>query len=191
MHLSKGTYYIGPHIVEELLKFLERNFTTKQGKAQTEAVAELKKVIQTLPPLKIPSKGKRILQTDASDEHWAAILFEEIEGRRHFCAYKSNKFSQAKMHYHSSFKEILAVKNGIKKFKFHLIGYHFLVEMDVASFPQMTKFKQKQIPHPKLLRWGEWFSKYSFEAKYIGRKKNVLADFLSRPRIPIMLEFVL
>ncbi|KAK9985582.1 hypothetical protein SO802_030533 [Lithocarpus litseifolius] len=42
----------------------------------TEAVQQLKKLAEKLPPLQIPRPGKRILQTDASDEYWAAALFE-------------------------------------------------------------------------------------------------------------------
>ncbi|MBA0762904.1 hypothetical protein Gotri_012451 [Gossypium trilobum] len=53
--------------------------------------------------------------------------------------------------------------------------------MDMSSFPKMLKFKQKDIPHPQLLRWSEWFSKYSFDVKHIKGKTNVLADILSRP----------
>ena len=52
----------------------------------------------------------------------------------------------------------------------------------MASFPNMIRFKQRQIPHPQLLRWAEWFSKYSFEVIHLKGKNNVLADFLSRPR---------
>jgi len=54
--------------------------------------------MQTLPSLQILSIGKRLLQTDASDEYLATILFEEIDGKRYMCAYKSGKFSQAEMH---------------------------------------------------------------------------------------------
>ncbi|KAK8500045.1 hypothetical protein V6N12_037905 [Hibiscus sabdariffa] len=53
--------------------------------------------------------------------------------------------------------------------------------MDMSSFPQMIKFKQKIIPNPQLLRWAEWFSKYSFDCKHIKGKTNVLADLLTRP----------
>ncbi|KAK9010520.1 hypothetical protein V6N11_043404 [Hibiscus sabdariffa] len=131
----------------------------------------------------IPSDRKRILQTDASDKYWGAILFEEKEKKRHLCGYKSGRFSDAEIHYHSTFKEILAVKKAISKFEFHLIGHHFLVEMDMSSFPQMLKFKQKTVPHPQLLRWAEWFSKFSFDCKHIKGKTNVLADLLTRPKI--------
>ncbi|KAK8508952.1 hypothetical protein V6N12_058097 [Hibiscus sabdariffa] len=95
------------------------------SKTQTMAVRVLKEKLQQLPPLQIPSDGKRILQTDASDKYWGAILFEERDGKRHICGYKSGRFSEAEIHYHSTFKEILAVKKGISKFEFHLICHHF------------------------------------------------------------------
>ncbi|CAA7035324.1 unnamed protein product [Microthlaspi erraticum] len=84
------------------------------------------------------------------------------------------------MHYHSTFKKILAVKKAIEKFEFHLIGHKFRIEMDMSSFPKMLQFKQKMIPHQQLLRWSEWFSKYDFESFYLKGKKNTLADMLSR-----------
>ena len=43
--------------------------------AHTEAVQQLKRLSKKLPPLQIPGPGKRILQTNASDEYWAAALF--------------------------------------------------------------------------------------------------------------------
>ncbi|KAK9742368.1 hypothetical protein RND81_03G167400 [Saponaria officinalis] len=83
----------------------------------TEAVMELKHISKTLPALKIPSKGKRVLQTDAGDCYWGAILLEEDEkGNRHICGYKSGAFKESEKHYHSIYKEILAVKRGIEKF---------------------------------------------------------------------------
>ena len=56
------------------------------------------------------------MQTDASDEYWAAALFNEIDGKRNICGYKSGAFKLSELHYHSTFKEILAVKRGIEKF---------------------------------------------------------------------------
>ncbi|CAE6074580.1 unnamed protein product [Arabidopsis arenosa] len=71
---------------------LKKNAPTWDKKC-TEAVKELKRISKTLPALKIPSKGKRILQTDASDFYWEAVLLEEDEkGKRHICGYKSGVF---------------------------------------------------------------------------------------------------
>ena len=43
----------------------------------TLAVTTLKQIAQNLPPLKLITDGRWILQTDASDESWGAILLEE------------------------------------------------------------------------------------------------------------------
>ena len=124
----------------------------------TEAVQQLKRLSEKLPPLQIPGPDKRILQTDASDEYWAAALFEEIDGKRNIYDYKSGTFKPSELHYHSTFKEILAVKHRIEKFQFHLLGHNFLVEMEMSSFPKMLQFKRKMLPRPQLLRWSNWFS---------------------------------
>ncbi|KAL0358086.1 UNVERIFIED_CONTAM: polyprotein [Sesamum calycinum] len=47
------------------------------GQVQTMALQKLKQVCQQPLPLKIPNTGHRILQTDASNEFWGAILIEE------------------------------------------------------------------------------------------------------------------
>ncbi|GJZ18951.1 hypothetical protein Tco_0555541 [Tanacetum coccineum] len=125
---------------------------------QTEAVKAIKCLAENMHPLKIPASAeKRILQTDASDE-------------------------SSEQHYHSTFKEILAVKRGIEKFQFHLIGHEFQVEMDMSSFPRMLQFKRNMLPHAQLLRWLNWFSQWKFIVKHIKGTENVLAYYLSRPK---------
>ena len=47
------------------------------GPEQTTAVKQLKKISQSPPPLKIPTTGQRVLQTDASDEYQSATLLEK------------------------------------------------------------------------------------------------------------------
>ena len=51
----------------------------KWNSIHTEAVQQLKRLVEKLLPLQIPRPGKRILQTNASDEYWTATLFEEID----------------------------------------------------------------------------------------------------------------
>jgi hypothetical protein len=172
-------------LTQPLRKMLMKNpppWTSKQ----TAAVRALKQVIQKLPPLKIPSTGLRIVQSDASDKYWGAVLLEEVNGKRQICGYRSGRFKDSEMHYHSTFKEILAVKKAIEKFEFHLIGHKFQVEMDMSSFPKMLHFKQKVVPHQQLLRWSEWFSKYDFTSVYLKGTKNILADMLSRKPVTLI-----
>nr|QJS95220.1 polyprotein [Petunia vein clearing virus] len=151
------------------------------GKCQDNAVKQLKQLAQQVKSLHIPSEGKKILQTDASDQYWSAVLLEEHNGKRKICGFASGKFKVSEQHYHSTFKEILAVKNGIKKFNFFLIHTNFLVEMDMRAFPKMIRLNPKIVPNSQLLRWAQWFSPYQFEVKHLKGKDNILADFLSRP----------
>ncbi|KAH9716811.1 hypothetical protein KPL71_021588 [Citrus sinensis] len=67
----------------------------------TNTVTTLKQIAQNSPPLKLITDGKRILQTDASDDSWGAILLEETNGKEHFIAYASGQFSDTQKHYHS------------------------------------------------------------------------------------------
>ncbi|KAK9174634.1 hypothetical protein WN944_029671 [Citrus x changshan-huyou] len=156
----------------------------------TIAVTTLKQIAQNPPPLKLITDGKRILQTDASDKSWGAILLEELNHKEHFIAYASGQFSDTQKHYHSVFKEILAVKNGIKKFEYHLIGHHFLIRMDSSAFPNIFHFKGKTVPEKMLLRLKDWFSKYDFSVKHIKGSQNLIPDMLSRlskPQNPLTL----
>ncbi|KAH9670651.1 hypothetical protein KPL70_017057 [Citrus sinensis] len=146
----------------------------------TTAVTTLKQIAQNPPPLKLITDGKRILQIDASDDSWGAILLEDINRKEHFIAYASGQFSDTQKHYHSVFKEILAVKNDIKKFEYHLIGHHFLIRMDSSAFPNILNFKGKIVPEKMLLRLKDWFAKYDFSVKHIKGSQNLIPDMLSR-----------
>ncbi|KAJ9547120.1 hypothetical protein OSB04_019663 [Centaurea solstitialis] len=165
MNIADGKYQPQPHIAQELHKFPDELTRPKEiqqflglvnymadflpklsthtvhlfpmleknpppwSETQTLAVRAIKQLADVMPPLKIPATTeKRILQTDASDEYWGAVLLVQDEHNvRRIC----------EQHYHSTFKEILAVKRGIEKFQFHLIDHHFQIEMDMSSFPKM------------------------------------------------------
>jgi len=92
------------------------------------------------------------LQTDASNESWSDVGLEAPDGQRNICEYASGKFKDAEQHYHSTFKEILVVKNGIKKFNFFLIHTEFLIEMDMKAFTKMIQLYGIIIPNPQILR---------------------------------------
>ena len=96
-----------------LNQLLKKDAPPQWTHKETTVVKSLKVATQSLPTLQIPLHGNRILQTDASDHYWSVVLLEDIDGKRRLCGYKSGKFKQSESHYHSTFKEILAMKNGI------------------------------------------------------------------------------
>ncbi|KAL5746059.1 hypothetical protein ACOSP7_027205 [Xanthoceras sorbifolium] len=211
MHISHGRYSPGPHIAHELLKFPDSNLSREEIQqflgtvnyirdflphvaTYTSLLSSLLKktpppwgpIHTNLPPLYIPSDGLRILQTDASDCHWGALLIEERNKKRFYCAHASGSFKSSQQHYHTIYKEILTVKYGIENFNFYLRGHTFKVEMDNSSFPRVLEFKNKVPPDPLLLRFKSWFERYDFHTSHIKGSQNIIPDMLSRPQ-PIQL----
>ncbi|KAH9769510.1 hypothetical protein KPL71_012030 [Citrus sinensis] len=146
MIIKDGHYQLGKHIAQELLHFPDQQLSKRQIQQFLGIINYIRDFIphiaQNPPPLKLITDGKCILQTDASDESWGAILLEELNDKEHFIAHASGHFSDTQKHYHSVFKEILAVKNDIKNFEYHLIGHHFLIRMDSSAFPNILNFKE-------------------------------------------------
>ena len=91
------------------------------------------------------------------------------------------QFREAQQHYHTVYKEILAVKYGIQKFDFYLQTKNFIVEMDNSSFPKILEFRNKIPPNPQLLRLKDWFARYDFTVRHVKGQHNIIADMLSRP----------
>jgi hypothetical protein len=108
-------------------------------------------------------------------------LIEETNNTKYYCGHASGQLKEAEKHYHTTYKEALAVKLGIQKFDFHLRGHHFEVHMDNSSFPKMLEFKNKMPPDPQTLRLKDWFSRYDFTVKHIKGKQNLSQTFSLDP----------
>ncbi|KAL0455493.1 UNVERIFIED_CONTAM: polyprotein [Sesamum latifolium] len=145
------------------------------------ALQKLKQVCQQPIPLKIPSTGHRILQTDASNEFWGAILIEEKNGKKHFCGHASGQFKDSEKHYHAVYKEILAIKYGIKKFEFHLIGHHFTILMDNTLIPEDNGFKEQGSSRATTSQTERLVFQIPVHSEHIKGENNLIPDFLSRP----------
>ncbi|GJR13144.1 putative reverse transcriptase domain, viral movement protein [Tanacetum coccineum] len=128
---------------------------------QTEAVKAIKCLAEKMPPLKIlASLEKRIMQTDASDECWGAVLrVQDNNNKRHMCGYKSGTFKASEQHYHSTFKEILAIKRGIEKFQFHLIRHEFQWKFTVKRIKRTENVLADFLSHPKAYKLEENYPK--------------------------------
>ncbi|KAH9698107.1 hypothetical protein KPL71_023885 [Citrus sinensis] len=140
-----------PHVDQQtsILSALLKKNPISWDSSHTTVVQQLKQIAQNLPKLKIMTYGKRILQIDDSDTSWGALLLEQIEKKEYLIGHASGHFSPAQQHYHTIYKEILAVKNGIKKFEYHLLGHRFLIRLDNSSFPKVLQFKEWFSPIPQ------------------------------------------
>ena len=82
-----------PHVTihtSQLSKMLKKS-APSWGLSQTAAFNHLKKITQHPFQLKIPIEGQCILQINASDEYWGAVLLEKLDGKEAYCAHASGQ----------------------------------------------------------------------------------------------------
>lgn len=147
----------------------------------TDAVQRLKDQCTKLPYLRLPTNGTLILETDASEEFWGAVLKEEIHGMTYICRYASGKFISAEMNYHSTHKELLAIIRGIEKFRLFLQEQEFIIRSDLKYFDKYLQTKHlNKVAHTRLIRWSLFLANFTYRTQYISGKDNNLADYLTR-----------
>ena len=146
----------------------------------TRIVQNFKKMCKNLPVLNLPNEeNDLILETDASNEHWSAVL--KIKEGEKLCKYCSGSFNKAECNYPTMEKEILAVIRGIEKFLIFLAPKPFLIRTDCKGILGFVKKNLSNMQaQGRLLRWQLWLNQFSFSIEHIQGSKNSLADSLTR-----------
>ena len=143
------------------------------------AFHKLKKAVMSAPVLAYPDPNKEyLLKTNASKLGLGAVLSQkQSDGRYHLVAFRSMALHRAKVNYHSTKLQFLAMKWSIKYFQTYLLGHHFKVHMD--NNPLMYSLTSPNTDTMKQ-RWINELVKYDFSLKYQKGKNNTVADALSR-----------
>ncbi len=170
----------------ELRKPLQQKLSTKipwtWDQKDSQYVQYIKTKLQHLPTLIMPLEGdSMILETDASENIWSAILKCVKDGKEVICKYTSGTFKNAEKNYHINEKKLLAVKNGIKKFEIYLIPKKFLVRSDNKQIKAFLKNNlELTVGNKRLIRLQTWFANFDFDIEFIKGKDNILPDLLTR-----------
>ena len=94
-------------------------------------VKRLKDICSNLPKVRLPNENDNlILQTDASDKYWAAILKIDLG---EICRYTSRTFNEKQINYDINEKELLAIIKGINKFEVFLLPKPFIIDVTPLS----------------------------------------------------------
>ena len=146
----------------------------------TKIVKDLKILCKKLPVLTLPTNDDDlVLETDASNEHWSAVL--KIKNGEKLCRYSSGSFNKAECNYPTMQKEILAVIRGLEKFLIFLAPKQYLVRADCKGILGFVKKNLSNMQaQGRLLRWQLWLNQFSFTIEQIQGSKNSLADSLTR-----------
>lgn len=138
----------------------------------------LKEKLVSAPILVYPQQeGRFILDTDASNDGLGAVLSQLQEGREHVVAYASKTLSGSQKNYCTTYKELLAVRLFVEKFKHYLFGHPFTVRTDHASLTWLKNFDN---PDTMVMRWIAFLDTFDIKWEHRAGKHHSNADGLSR-----------
>jgi hypothetical protein len=170
----------------------ERHVANPHNFARIEkAMAELKEILTSEPCLALPEAEncEFLVRTDASDFGIGATLrqlqrtkddssdSDQPSFEEKVLAYFSRKLHGAEQRYSTYDKELLAIRDALKHWRYYLLGRHTTISTDHASLRHMLK-------QPKLsqrqMRALEDMLEYDFDVEYLPGAKNYIQDALSR-----------
>ena len=148
--------------------------------AEAQSAFDILKFKLSEPPILIhPDFNKEfILTTDSSDHALGAFLGQKDEsGIIRPIAYFSKKLNNAQKRYIILEKELLAIVEAVKSFKYYLYGRSFTIRCDNAT---LTKISNWESPGNRVARWLSYLADYNPRYELIKSSQNQIADTLSR-----------
>ena len=118
------------------------------------------------------------LETDASNEALAGVLFQLVDCKRKTISFFAKTLNTAERKYSATEKEAYAIVAEVKYFHHYLFGKEFVVRTDHACLRYLKGCADSK--NPRLQRWSLSLQGYSYKVDYIKRIDNVEADYLTR-----------
>ena len=145
-----------------------------------QAFEKLKLCLISAPILRLPSPNKKFfLFTDASQMTVAAVLTQLEDDNYMPISYFSKSLTPGQTNYCAFLRELLAIVQAIKHFKYYLEGGVFEIFTDSQTLTRPKFLTRTQIRC--VIFWIlEITERFTFTITYIQGKRNNLADALSR-----------
>lgn len=149
------------------------------GERQQTAFEALKRALSTAPVLRRPDPDlPYILYTDASDQAVGAVLMQDAGEGPQPIAYLSRRHSPAERNYPTREKELLAIVEALKEWRYYLAASEVAVFTDHDSLRYLMT--QRLPLMGRMARWLEATQEFNLSIGYVPGKANVVADALSR-----------
>lgn len=170
-----------PHFetLAEPLRAMVREKTFTWGPAHRAAFTSLIRSIVQAPSLATPPpKTPLDFFADASGAQAGGIL--QWNGQP--VAFLSFVLNPHQQNYSVREKELLAVVRGFRTWRTILLNHHVRVWSDHKSLSTIFSTTTSELT-PRLARWHEFLSQFSYEITYVKGSANVAADALSRTMV--------
>ena len=139
----------------------------------------IKEKLSEPPVLVHPDYNKQfILSCDASNISLGAMLGQRDDhGIIHPISYFSKKLNDAQLNYTIMEKELLAIVEAVKSFRYYLYGRKFIIRCDNSA---LTKLSNLGSHNSRVIRWFAILSDYNYDFELIKSSENLAADLFSR-----------
>jgi len=165
-------------VAQPLNRLTAKGVTWQWTPVKQRAFDSLKSRLLEAPILAYPNPTlEYILDMDASDQNFGAVLSQVQEGREVVVAYYSKSLSPTERNYCTTRKELLAVIKSVKHFQPYLYSRPFCLRTDHASLIWLCKRAE---PSSQVARWLEVLAKFSYWIEHRPGRKHGNADGLSR-----------
>ena len=121
--------------------------------------------------------GLFILDVDASNVGVGAVLQQEQNGYPLVIANASRAFNKAEANYCITRRDTLAAVFGLKQFRQHLLGRHFVLRSDHSA---LSYLKTAAEPVGQQARWVDLFEQYDYVLVHRKETAHGNADASSR-----------
>ncbi|KAG5873264.1 hypothetical protein JTB14_013175 [Gonioctena quinquepunctata] len=160
---------------ELMRKIVAWNWTERHQ----ESFETLKSLLMTAPILQQADEGKPFsIRTDASSFALGAVLVQGEGAEEHPVEYASRLLTKPEQNYSTTEREALAVVWALDKFRGYIEGSEVTLSTDHQPLRWLLNIKS---PTGRLARWALRIQSYNLKIEYLPGKRNVIADFLSRP----------
>jgi hypothetical protein len=171
----------------EVLNMSKTEFQRHMDSTETyrmveKAMTDLKRVLTSEPCLSLPEADNPefLVRTDASDFGIGATLCQNQGFEEKVLAYFSRKLHGAETRYSTYDKELLAIRDALKHWRYYLLGQHTTISTNHASLRHVLsqpKLSQRQ------MRTLKDMLEYNFDIDYLPGVKNYVEDIKSTARL--------
>ncbi len=158
---------------------LTRKGTLFEWSEKCQAAFEtLKTALTTAPVLGYPScDGQYTLDTDASHQAIGSVLSQDQKGKETVIAYFSKVLKKEEKNYCITRKELLAVVESVKHFRYYIYGRPTILRTDNAAVSWLRNLKD---PAGQMARWLQHLETFDLQVTHRPGYKHTNADALSR-----------
>ena len=143
-----------------------------------EAFNTLKNVLCSAPVLSTPNFDEPFLvATDSSQFGNGAVLYQLISGKTRYIQFFAKALNKSQINYPATKRELLAIVQSLKAFRYYLYGRHFDLYTDHKALTFLFTSKD---PSYMMLNWMEELMNYDFTIHHRPGIDMVLPDALSR-----------